>query len=73
MCCSDTPRVKCRCGLLGRGYVTYEWCCGFTIRVVFQLDGDIVVHYHKHRGTPAKSAPLPVEYKGGFQKPLLEL
>jgi hypothetical protein len=73
VCCTGTPQVKSRCGLLGRGYITYEWCCGFTIRVVFQLDGDIVVHYHKGHGRPAKSAPLPVEFKGGLQKPLLAL
>ena len=73
VCCSGAPQVKSRCGLLGRGYVTYEWCCGFMIRVVLQLDGDIVVHYHKRHGRPAKSAPLPVEFKGGYQKPLLAL
>ena len=24
VCCTDAPKVRCRCGLLGRGYVTYE-------------------------------------------------
>ena len=43
-CCTGAPQVSSRVGLLGCGYVTYRWCCGFTIKVVFRARGDIVVH-----------------------------
>jgi hypothetical protein len=43
-CCEDAPCVRSRCGLLCRGVVTYDWCCGFKVRVVFRHCGDIVVH-----------------------------
>jgi hypothetical protein len=44
-CCLDeVPKVSSRCGLLGRGVVTYQYCCGFTVRVVFQRCGNVVVH-----------------------------
>ena len=43
-CCGDDPCVTSRCGLLCRGVVKYEWCCGFRVRVVFRHCGDIVVH-----------------------------
>jgi hypothetical protein len=70
-CCTDPPQVKARCGLAGRGYVIYEWCCGFTIRVVFQVDGDIVVHYHKNRPASARRAPVPVEIRTGMPPTVL--
>jgi hypothetical protein len=44
-CCTDVPQVTCHCGLLGRGVVRYDYCCGLTIKIVFRHTGDIVVHY----------------------------
>jgi hypothetical protein len=29
--------------LLGRRGVTYRWCCGMTVDVIFRLRGDILV------------------------------
>ena len=43
-CCDDVPRVCPRRGLLGRGVVEYEWCCGYRVKVVFRKCGDIAVH-----------------------------
>ncbi|MBM4004694.1 MAG: hypothetical protein FJ295_15655 [Planctomycetes bacterium] len=43
-CCDDCPKVCCSPGLLGRDVVTYEWCCGYKVRVVFDRCGDITVH-----------------------------
>lgn len=43
-CCKGAPQVSSRKGVLGCGYVTYRWCCGFKIKVVFRAKGDIVVH-----------------------------
>lgn len=43
-CCTDAPCVSSRCGLFGRGIVTYTWCCGYKVRVVFNKCGDVVVH-----------------------------
>lgn len=44
-CCTSEPCVKSRCGLLGRGVVTYEWCCGYKLTVTFKKCGDVVVTY----------------------------
>lgn len=44
-CCTGEPCVKSRCGLLGRGVVTYEWCCGYKLTVAFKKCGDVVVTY----------------------------
>jgi hypothetical protein len=43
-CCTGAPQVSSRVGLLGCGYVTYRWCCGFTIKIIFRARGDILVH-----------------------------
>jgi hypothetical protein len=41
--CVDPPRIDCWRGLLGRRGVTYRWCCGMTVDVIFRLRGDILV------------------------------
>lgn len=43
-CCTGEPQVDCCRGPLGRGYVTFKWCCGYEVRVVFLLTGDLLVH-----------------------------
>ena len=43
-CCEGCPCVHSRCGLLGRGVVTYTWCCGYKVRIIFRRCGDVVVH-----------------------------
>ena len=43
-CLKGEPQVSSCCGPLGRGVVTYTWCGGFKVRVVFQLHGDLLVH-----------------------------
>jgi hypothetical protein len=43
-CCEGCPAVSSRCGLFGRGIVTYDWCCGYKVRVVFDRRGDVTVH-----------------------------
>jgi len=45
-CCVELAGVHGRCGLLGRGIVHYEWCCGFSLKVVFDRFGDATVHYY---------------------------
>ena len=42
-CLQGEPKVDSCCGLLGRGVVTYTWC-NFKVKLIFQHDGDIVVH-----------------------------
>ena len=44
-CCTGVPEVTSRCGMFGRGVVRYDYCCGFSIKIVFRHTGDIVVHY----------------------------
>jgi hypothetical protein len=43
--CCKTPCVSCKCGLLGRGIVTYSYDCGVCVTVVFRNCGDVVVVY----------------------------
>jgi hypothetical protein len=45
-CCSGDPKVCCHKGFLGRQVVEYSWDCGFSLKVVFDRKGDIVVHYY---------------------------
>ncbi len=45
-CCTDEPCVWSRCGVLGRGIVHYDYCCGVKIIVTFRACGDIVVNYY---------------------------
>jgi len=45
-CCMGCPKVHSRCGHLGRSVVTYKWCCGYKVRIVFRRCGDVVVHYY---------------------------
>ena len=44
-CLQEPPSVKSRCGLFGRGIVTYDYCCGFRITVIFRNRGDVLVRY----------------------------
>ena len=44
-CCTGEPCVKSRCGLFGRGIVTYEWCNGCRLTVTFNHCGDVLVTY----------------------------
>jgi hypothetical protein len=43
-CCKGVPEVSCGRGLLCRDTVTYSWCCGFRVKVVFDRCGDLIVH-----------------------------
>lgn len=43
-CCDGTPTVCTHNGILGRHSVTYKWCCGYRVKVVFDRCGNIVVH-----------------------------
>lgn len=43
-CCCGEPVVCDKVGILGRASVTYEWCCGYRVKVVFDRCGDITVH-----------------------------
>ncbi|QDU89185.1 hypothetical protein Pla175_25720 [Pirellulimonas nuda] len=45
-CCVGDP-VCCgsRVGLLGRGYVTYRWPCGFEATIVFRAHGGVIITY----------------------------
>ena len=44
-CCEGCPAVDSRCGLLCRGAVTYDWCCGYRVVVRFDRCGDVTVVY----------------------------
>ena len=44
-CCKGCPEITSRCGLLCRGVVHYDWCCGFSVTVRFDRCGDAVVIY----------------------------
>lgn len=45
-CCVGEP-VCCgtRTGLLGRGYVTYQWPCGFEVEIAFRVHGGVILKY----------------------------
>ncbi len=45
-CCVDDP-VCCdtRVGMLGRGYVTYRWACGFEATIAFRVHGGVLITY----------------------------
>lgn len=45
-CCTGEP-VCCgtKVGLLGRGYVTYRWPCGFEAVVTFRVHGGVLITY----------------------------
>jgi hypothetical protein len=46
-CCKGDPKVSCgKGGLFNRGTVTYEWCCGYKIKIEFEKCGDLKVHYY---------------------------
>ncbi|MCE9548713.1 MAG: hypothetical protein K8T25_24815 [Planctomycetia bacterium] len=45
-CCKGKPCVSDRCGVLGRGVVTYTWCNGYTLTVTFKNCGDVLVTYY---------------------------
>ena len=42
--CTDTPKICDRCTILGRSSVTYKWCCGYKVKVVFDRCGNVTVH-----------------------------
>lgn len=44
-CCTGCPTVNERCGILCRGKVAYDWCCGFNITFRFDRCGDVTVVY----------------------------
>jgi hypothetical protein len=43
-CCEGEPKVCDRSGVLGRSSTTYEWCCGYRVKVVIDRCGDVAVH-----------------------------
>ncbi|MCO6042407.1 hypothetical protein NG895_00665 [Aeoliella sp. ICT_H6.2] len=45
-CCTGAP-VCCGTdvGLLGRGYVTYQWPCGFEVKIAFRVHGGVILTY----------------------------
>ena len=45
-CCVGQPVcVSQRAGLLGRGYATYRWQCGFEVTVTFLVRGGVILTY----------------------------
>jgi hypothetical protein len=44
-CCVGEPTMSSKCGLFGRGVVTYCWPCGFEAIVKFRNIGDVRVDY----------------------------
>jgi hypothetical protein len=44
-CCTGTPSVTCHWGLLGRGVIRYDYCCGVSVKIIVRRCGDFVVHY----------------------------
>ena len=46
VCATGLPRIAHHRGLFGRPVVTYTWCTGFTIKLVFRKRGDLLVHYY---------------------------
>jgi hypothetical protein len=45
-CCLSNPKVCCSKGFLRRDVVEYSWDCGFCLKVVFDRQGDVTVHYY---------------------------
>lgn len=45
-CCVGAPQCSGRNGLLGRGITKFNWCCGYSVRVVIGHHGDVTVHYY---------------------------
>lgn len=43
--CCKNPCISCKCGLFGRGVVTYSYDCGCCITIVFRNCGDVIVKY----------------------------
>ncbi|HEY2826243.1 MAG TPA: hypothetical protein VGJ04_01475 [Pirellulales bacterium] len=43
--CCKNPCVSCKCGLFGRGIVTYSYDCGCCVTVVFCNCGEVIVKY----------------------------
>jgi hypothetical protein len=41
--CNEAPCVTSRCGLFGRGIVSYTWSCGYRIDMVITKHGDVRV------------------------------
>jgi len=42
-CCTGEPKECCGSGIFGRELVTYEWCCGYKVKVAFKHSGDLIV------------------------------
>jgi hypothetical protein len=42
-CCKGEPKVCYGSGLLCRDVVSYDWCCGFNVKIVFRKRGDLLV------------------------------
>ncbi|MCA9247771.1 MAG: hypothetical protein KDA42_11660 [Planctomycetales bacterium] len=48
-CCEGAPCVTKHCGPLGRGYVTFQWCCGYRVVVAFHVHTPtVIVHSYGH-------------------------
>lgn len=46
-CCTGEPRCcGAKVGLMGRGYVTYRWPCGFEATIAFRVHGGVIIDYH---------------------------
>jgi hypothetical protein len=45
-CCEGAPSICCHKGAFGRDVVEYSWCCGYSLKVVFNRCGDVTVHYY---------------------------
>ena len=43
-CCTGLPKVCGRKGLFGRPITEFDWCCGYRVKVVMKLNGDLIVH-----------------------------
>lgn len=43
-CCTGNPSVAGHRGLLGRGITTFNWCCGYKVKVIVGRSGDVTVH-----------------------------
>jgi hypothetical protein len=43
--CCDEVCISSKCGLFGRGYVTYDYKCGVSVTFTFLRGGDVIVTY----------------------------